>query len=135
MGDPADIIKITAIKEAFSMIIRNGKVFIDSRYWDTDVICEDGKIKAIGKNLIYDGEAIDAQGKLVFPGFIDVHCHGGFEVSCGDGVEALQKICALSPQHGVTSFLPTLAPHNIKMAQRQVKAVKDAMGCPGTDIV
>lgn len=40
-----------------------------------DIMIEDGNIKAIGNDL---GEAdcvIDAAGKTVFPGFIDLHCH------------------------------------------------------------
>lgn len=40
-----------------------------------DIMIEDGNIKAIGNDL---GEAdcvIDAAGKIVFPGFIDLHCH------------------------------------------------------------
>ncbi|QWT55585.1 amidohydrolase family protein [Christensenella sp. MSJ-20] len=117
------------------MLIKNGRVFMDGQFRSADVILEDGKIRSIGLGLSYDGQVIDAAGKLVFPGFIDVHCHGGFEVSCGDGADAMRKICARYPENGVTSFFPTLAPHNVEMAQRSVQGVKDAMGCPGTDIV
>ena len=43
------------------------------------IAVENGKIKAIGTDiLIPEGaEIIDASGKLVFPGFIDAHCHIG----------------------------------------------------------
>ncbi|MGI5919547.1 MAG: amidohydrolase family protein, partial [Christensenellales bacterium] len=40
-----------------------------------DVLIEDGVIKAIGHNLGDADKVIDAAGKTVFPGFIDLHCH------------------------------------------------------------
>ena len=41
-----------------------------------DVLCADGKIKAVGKGLIGDGaEKIDCRGKFVMPGVIDAHVH------------------------------------------------------------
>nr|WP_245330813.1 amidohydrolase [Acetoanaerobium pronyense] len=42
-----------------------------------DILIENGKIKEIGTNLDYQAKVIDATGKLVFPGFIDAHCHIG----------------------------------------------------------
>lgn len=48
-----------------------------------DVLVEDGKIKAVGKDLTgAQAEIIEAAGKLVCPGFIDIHVHlrePGFE--------------------------------------------------------
>jgi imidazolonepropionase-like amidohydrolase len=43
------------------------------------ILIEDGKIKEVGKNLVCppNAEVIEADGKLVFPGFIDAHCHIG----------------------------------------------------------
>ena len=40
-----------------------------------DILIEDGRIKAIGENLGDADTVIDASGKIVFPGFIDLHCH------------------------------------------------------------
>lgn len=40
-----------------------------------DILIEDGKIKAAGNNTGDADNVIDASGKLVFPGFIDLHCH------------------------------------------------------------
>lgn len=40
-----------------------------------DILIENGKIKAIGNDLGGAGLVIDAKGKKVFPGFIDLHCH------------------------------------------------------------
>lgn len=40
-----------------------------------DILIEDGKIKAIGSNVGDAELVIEASGKKVFPGFIDLHCH------------------------------------------------------------
>ena len=43
---------------------------------DADILIEDDKIAAVGKNLSAEGaEIIDAKGDIVIPGFIDTHRH------------------------------------------------------------
>jgi hypothetical protein len=62
---------------SYMLVIRNGTV-IDgsgaSRYSADIAIGRDGKIACIGKDLPGQGaREIDAAGKLVTPGFVDVH--------------------------------------------------------------
>jgi len=46
------------------------------RHPNTDVLIEDDKIVAVGKNLESEGaEVIDVSGKVVVPGFVDPHTH------------------------------------------------------------
>jgi dihydropyrimidinase len=58
-------------------IIRNGIVVTASDTYPADVAIEKGKIVAIGANLPAQNASavIDASGKLVLPGGIDVHTH------------------------------------------------------------
>lgn len=60
------------------MLIKGGCCFVDGRLIDTDVLIKDGKIQALGKNLVAEDSVdklIDASGKLVAPGLVDVHVH------------------------------------------------------------
>ena len=119
------------------MLIKKGKVFIDGAYHDYDIEVVDGMISRIGADLeVAEGvEVIDAAGKVIFPGFIETHIHGGALVSLGDGEEAVRKICAALPQYGITSFVPTPTASTIEAAQSSVRGIRAAKGAPGADIL
>lgn len=58
------------------MLIKNGQVFQAGKYQKKDVKIEEGKIVKIADSIPGDGEEVfDATGKMVNPGFIDVHVH------------------------------------------------------------
>eukprot|EP00760_Papus_ankaliazontas_P010590 PhM_4_TR14361/c0_g1_i1/m.105285/K01464/DPYS, dht, hydA; dihydropyrimidinase len=58
------------------LLIKNGSVVNHDRMFKSDVLCEDGKIVAVGENLTAEGATvIDATNKLVMPGGIDPHTH------------------------------------------------------------
>ncbi|MBQ4053039.1 MAG: dihydroorotase [Clostridia bacterium] len=65
------------------MIIRNGNVVLKNSVEKKDILVENGKIIKIADNIPANGGAeIDASGKHVFPGLIDIHVHlrePGFE--------------------------------------------------------
>ncbi len=61
-----------------SMLIRGGRVIDPANGIDkvADILVENGKVAAIGENLSAENvQVIDAAGKVVAPGFIDMHCH------------------------------------------------------------
>jgi dihydroorotase len=58
-----------------SLLVKNGRVFTGARLVDADVLCEEGKITKIAKNIPLADENLDAHGKLVLPGVIDAHVH------------------------------------------------------------
>ena len=60
------------------LLIRGGRVIDPANGVDrvADVLVEDGKIAAVGEGLSAEGASVyDAAGKVVAPGFIDMHCH------------------------------------------------------------
>jgi dihydropyrimidinase len=62
---------------SFDTIIANGRVTTATDSYIGDIAISHGKVMAIGQSLPRDnaGKVIDATGKLVFPGGIDVHTH------------------------------------------------------------
>lgn len=60
------------------ILIKGGRVIDPAQGRDeiVDVLIEDGKIAKVGKGLPANGaEVVDASGKLVTPGLVDIHVH------------------------------------------------------------
>lgn len=87
------------------LLIQNGLVLdpVNGIEQVMDVLLEDGKIKAVGASLATDGEVVDASGKTVMPGFVDMHVHlrdPGFTHK-----EDILTGCEAAAAGGVTSLL------------------------------
>jgi len=69
-----------ALAATYDLVIKGGRVIDPSLGLDAvrDVAIAKGKIAAVGENIAGDAaETIDAQGKLVVPGLLDIHTHAG----------------------------------------------------------
>jgi dihydroorotase len=69
-----------AFAATYDVVIKGGRVIDPSLGLDAvrDVAIAKGKIAAVGENIAGDAaETIDAGGKLVVPGLIDIHTHAG----------------------------------------------------------
>jgi N-acyl-D-aspartate/D-glutamate deacylase len=79
-------------------VIRGGTVVdgTGGERFEADVAVEAGRIAAIARNLAAGAEEIDARGKLVTPGFVDIHTHY-------DGQAVWSDRLAPSSSHGVTT--------------------------------
>ncbi|HIG60705.1 MAG TPA: D-aminoacylase [Gammaproteobacteria bacterium] len=84
----------------YDLIIRNGTI-IDGTGGDRftgDIAVNDGKIAKIGQITDTATQEIDAHGKLVTPGWVDIHTHY-------DGQATWDPLLAPSSWHGVTTVV------------------------------
>lgn len=91
--------------------IHNGRVITPTRVIPGGtVLVENGEITAIAEgDLEVEGATtIDACGKYISPGFIDIHVHGGGGYDFMDETqEAFIKIAETHARYGTTSMVPT----------------------------
>jgi N-acyl-D-aspartate/D-glutamate deacylase len=88
------------VKEV-DLVIRGGTIADGSGadLFEGDVAVSDGRIVAVGGEGAFRGaEELDARGKLVTPGFVDIHTHY-------DGQVTWENTLSPSSGHGVTSVL------------------------------
>lgn len=84
----------------FDLVIRNGQVVdgTGAPAFAADVAVKDGRIAAVGTIVGTGRKELDARGKLVTPGFIDIHTHY-------DGQAIWDQQLAPSSWHGVTTVV------------------------------
>jgi N-acetylglucosamine-6-phosphate deacetylase len=91
--------------------IFNGKILTPHRIIPGGcIIIENGLIREVSdKNIEVPGALeINAQGKYIAPGFIDLHIHGGGGSDFMDGTEeAFLTIAETHAQYGTTAMVPT----------------------------
>jgi N-acetylglucosamine-6-phosphate deacetylase len=98
------------------IIIKNGSVILpDGIIEDGAVLVDEhGKIAFVGRAVDLPeqaGEILDLGGKMLSPGFIDIHVHGGKGVTFGEG-DLAQNTAAYSEwvvSKGVTGYLMSVA--------------------------
>src|ERR1700688_22397 len=91
--------------------IFNGRIITPYRIIPNGtVLIKDGIIVEVvaGDIEIEGATAIDAKGKFIAPGFIDLHVHGGGGHDFMDGVEdGFLEIAKIHAKYGTTAMLPT----------------------------
>jgi N-acyl-D-aspartate/D-glutamate deacylase len=83
-----------------SLVIRGGTIAdgFGGELFEADVAISDGRIVEVGKVLAKGAEEIDARGKLVAPGFVDLHTHYDGQVTWANDISP-------SSQNGVTTAI------------------------------
>lgn len=93
------------------LLIQNGTLVLPDKLIEGGaVLCENGKLKAVGKRIALPKGAvvIDAKGGYICPGFIDIHVHGGAGADFMDGtVPAVRTALKAHALHGTTTIYPT----------------------------
>ncbi len=130
----------------FDTIIQNGTIVTATDTYKSDLGIADGKISAIAVSLSAEnaGKRIDAAGKLVLPGGIDVHTHldmpfGG--TTSADDFETGTRAAAFGGTTTLIDFAIQYKGQTLRqafhtwMAKAEAKAVSDyAFHCIITDL-
>ncbi|MBN2557739.1 MAG: N-acetylglucosamine-6-phosphate deacetylase [Clostridia bacterium] len=86
----------------------NGEIFHEE---PMDILIEDGIIAGIGiaGKTRYPGYAEDARGRIVCPGYVDIHTHGmgGFDNTYVEA-DKLDSMARVYHYSGTTTFVPTI---------------------------
>lgn len=84
----------------------------ETRLDDAALLIQDGIIKQVGRTSVLtpppNARRIDARGKLLVPGYLDLQLNGAFGDDFTAHPETIWRVAAQLPRFGVTSFLPTL---------------------------
>jgi N-acyl-D-aspartate/D-glutamate deacylase len=94
------VLREDEMERAYDLVIRGGTVYDGSggQPYVADIGVKDGRIAAIGQVTGAGAEEIDAAGKLVAPGWVDIHTHY-------DGQATWDERMQPSSWHGVTTIV------------------------------
>jgi len=113
-----------------TIVIQNGKCITLSGVIEDGIVAfEDGKIIYVGQKARYsipsDAKVIDAAGKFISPGFIDIQINGGGGSDTLDGTnDAYNQIAGFHSRHGVTNMLLTLVSASIEKSVEVLKSIR-----------
>ncbi|MBW9170436.1 N-acetylglucosamine-6-phosphate deacetylase [Clostridium estertheticum] len=118
--------------------IINGKIIMKDRIIYNSVIVFDLKIIGIIDNDNFHQykeecrekiNVIDAKGRFVSPGFIDIHIHGSGGYDTMDATKkALEIIGTTIAENGVTGYLPTTMTMEASSIYKALDVVREEMG-------
>ncbi|MGF7398338.1 N-acetylglucosamine-6-phosphate deacetylase [Thermoanaerobacterium thermosaccharolyticum] len=103
-----------------NILIKNGEIYTkDKILYDCDLLITNSIISEVGKNININNKSniqiINAHGKKVLPGFIDIHTHGAIGYDTMDAnYESLNNISMYLASHGITSFCATTMTEDIQ---------------------
>ena len=108
--------------------IKNAVLVTDTLINDKYLYVTDGKISAITEKELAFDEEIDACGKYVSSGFIDMHTHGGAGREFTEGnTDAIYAAANMHAAHGTTTIYPTSASISLEDLAKFVENVRAAM--------
>jgi N-acetylglucosamine-6-phosphate deacetylase len=115
------------MEQSRALVIKNGNVLFPAQeIYTCDVLIERGQIQEVGESLASDMH-IDATGKYVVPGLIDLHTHGIRTVNLQSGM--LSEYASIEASYGTTTFYPTLfdSPNAIAEQMKRHRAESDEL--------
>ena len=111
-------------------LFTNGKVYVDGKFQDTDLLVQDGRVAGFSGKA---DEVVDLGGKLLVPGFLDLHTHGGDGVDVNAATaQDLAKIGKFFAKNGTTGWLCSILTDTPEQTLWCIDQAKAAMAAPIT---
>ena len=119
------------MSDNYSLIIKNGRCYIDGKFQNIDLALTGNKIKKIGKIDQNNSKIFDASNKIVLPGVIDTQVH--FREPGANNAENLESGSRAAVAGGVTSVfeMPNTNPPTSTFDEfnKKLDAAKNRMFC------
>jgi dihydropyrimidinase len=108
------------------LLIRSGTILTAADRFAGDVLCDGGKIVAVGPELDAAGhEVVDAAGQVVFPGGIDPHVHMALPFMGTVSVDDFETGGAAGLAGGTTTFIDFVIPGRTDDAMEVLRAWRE----------
>lgn len=117
------------------ILVKNGKIYTMAGevIENGSILIKDGKIAEVGKDIIapLDAKVIDAEGRMILPGFIDAHCHlGMWEEGIGfEGSDGNEMVDPVTPH---LRAIDAINPMDISFEEAYQGGVTTAVTGPGS---
>ena len=112
-------------------LFQNGLVYLDGRFRSASLLVRAGKIAAVDAPPPPDCRVADLAGKMLVPGFLDIHTHGGggIDVNAADesGFAAISRFFAAQ---GTTGWLCSILTDSEDSTLRAIERARAAMAAP-----
>ncbi|KFI49464.1 N-acetylglucosamine-6-phosphate deacetylase [Bifidobacterium biavatii] len=93
----------------------------------TDEESFESACRSVGIDPADDAAIIDANGRLLTPGYVDIHAHGAWEKSFDDGPDGIDVARAGHAVHGTTRQVLSLITNPVGVIERNVRNVRAKM--------
>ena len=112
-------------------LFQNGLVYLDGRFRSVSLLIQGGKIAAVDAPPTADCHVVDLAGKMLVPGFLDIHTHGGGGVDVNaadpDGFAAISRFFAAQ---GTTGWLCSILTDSEERTLWSIAQARAAMDAP-----
>lgn len=112
-------------------VIKNADIYVGNGVIHNGYLRFAKKVIAVGPMAEYapqeaDEQVVDGSEKIVVPGFIDVHTHGGYGIDTmdADPAKVNEMICQEAKNEGITSIFPTTVTQSVANISQAMKVLK-----------
>ena len=112
-------------------VLTNATIYTGKKEIESGFIRYGKTISAVGEMKNFEEKeedtVIDVSGKIIVPGFIDVHSHGGYSWDSMDGnTEEINQMVRKMQKEGITSYFATTMTQSYENIENAMVAIKKA---------